>query len=96
MEEYCAVANCMPDTLPICDGLPGAYSIDEGCGLLRLRMSGHLGEIYSESVYKMETHELQFHYDNGGLSSGCVPEITVGEAPVCETWVTLCEGLGGA
>lgn len=96
LAQYCANADCTPATLPTCDKLPGAYSIDEGCGLLKLRMSGHGGEIYTESIYDQATRALEYYYDNGGRSAGCMPELTVGTKPTCENWTTLCEGLGGA
>jgi hypothetical protein len=94
--QYCENASCAPDPLPTCDGLADAYSIDEGCGLLQLRMTGHLGAIYTESIYDLATRELKYHYDNGGRSMGCMPELTVGTKPTCERWTTLCEGPGGA
>ena len=95
MDQYCAKVNCTPDPLPSCEGLPAAYSIDEGCGLLQLRMSGHGGAIYTESVYDLETRKLTFYYDKGGRSAGCMPELRVGIEPTCEGWTTLCEGAGG-
>lgn len=96
LAQYCANGDCTPDPLPTCDGLPDAYSIDEGCGMLQLRMSGHAGALYTETVYDLTTRELKYHYDNGGRSSGCMPELTVGTKPTCESWSTRCEGLGGA
>lgn len=95
MDQYCATVDCTPDPLPSCEGLPAAYSIDEGCGLLQLRMSGHGGAIYTESVYDLETRKLTFYYDKGGRSAGCMPELRVGIEPTCERWTTLCEGAGG-
>lgn len=96
MSEYCATVDCTPDSLPTCDGLAGAYSIDEGCGLLKLRMNGHGDSIYTESIYDVGTRELKYHFDNGGRSMGCMPELTVGTKPTCELWITVCEGVGGA
>jgi len=96
MAQYCVNVDCMPDPLPTCDGLADAYSIDEGCGLLQLRMSGHGGAIYTESIYDLATRELKYHFDNGGRSAGCMPALTVGAKPTCESWITRCEGLGGA
>ncbi len=95
MDKYCTTVACTLTFLPSCNGLPAAYSIDEGCGLLRLRMSGH-SSIYTESVCDLKTRELQFHFDSGGRSSGCMPRLTVGVKSTCESWTTLCEGQGGA
>jgi hypothetical protein len=96
MDQYCAQYVCSVDPLPSCDGLPDAYSLDEGCGLLKVRMSGHGGSIYTESVYDATTRTLKYYYDNGGRSSGCMPKLTVGVKPTCDTWTTLCEGVGGS
>jgi len=96
MDQYCADFACTADPLPTCDRLPAAYSIDEGCGLLKLRMSGHGGAIYTESVYDQQTRTLKYYFDNGGRSSGCMPVLTVGVKPTCDSWTTLCEGAGGA
>jgi hypothetical protein len=97
MEDFCRDHFvCKPDTLPSCEGLPDADSIDDGCGLLRVRTSGHAGQIYIVSVYDETSGELVYQYDKGGRSSGCLPELTVGEEPSCDDWTTLCEGPGGA
>jgi hypothetical protein len=96
MDQYCAEYSCSVDPLPSCDGLPAAYSLDEGCGLLKVRMSGHGGSIYTESVYDATTRILKYYYDNGGRSSGCMPKLTVGVKPTCDSWTTLCEGVGGS
>ena len=96
LEQYCSITTCQVESLPSCEGLPDAYSIDEGCGYLRLRMRGHGTAIYSETIYDIETQSVVYYYDNGGRSAGCMPELTVGTSPTCEAWTTLCEGLGGA
>ncbi len=97
LEEYCQsdLRSCLLGELVSCEELPGAYTIDEGCGYVRVSTEGHGGVIYIESVYETQTRALVSHYDKGGRSAGCMPELTVGEPPDCADWTTRCAGAGG-
>lgn len=95
IEDYCASgASCqLPPTI-VCQPYAFGSTWERGCGYLRRIWVGDVNDTGTD-VWDEATLNLVYHYYNGGLSSGCLPETTAGTKPTCADWADAC-GQGGA
>ncbi len=96
VEEHCSVAtDCLLDGSRICARIWFGAEWSRGCGYLRVVYYGDVGDRATD-IWDESSGKLVYHWFNGMLSSGCLPAITVGTAPVCDAWTNACGSDAGA
>jgi hypothetical protein len=95
LEEHCAAsADCLLDQSRICTRIWFGAEWSRGCGYVRVMYYGDVGDQVTD-IWDESSGKLVYHWFNGMLSSGCLPAMTVGTAPVCDAWTNACGSDAG-
>jgi len=95
-EEYCITpTTCQLDATRICSTIWFGSNWKRGCGYVRVNYWGDVGDQVTD-VWQEDSGQLVYHWFNGMLSMGCLPEMTVGTLPTCATWTDACGAGGGS
>lgn len=100
LEEYCNGANsCQFDSASLCTRIWWGTRWQRGCGYVRVDYWGDVHD-YGANIWDEASGRLVYHWYNGMLSMGCMPETRVGTEPTCDQWTDPCPaggaGAGGA
>jgi hypothetical protein len=91
LEEYCtASAPCELDRASICTRIWWGSTWSRGCGHVRVEYWGDVSD-RGMNIWDEASGRLVYHWFNGMLSAGCLPDTRVGVEPACEEWVDACE-----
>lgn len=99
VEEHCPAGSCGLDQSQICADTEFYGAWDRGCGYVRHRFDGDVGD-HRVEIWEESTGKLAYSWNNGVLSMGCYPATTVGTEPPCAAWTNACKrdvcaGLAG-
>ncbi|HET9957623.1 MAG TPA: hypothetical protein VFQ61_24165, partial [Polyangiaceae bacterium] len=88
--EYCEkYTSCDLTPEERCQRIWFGATWQRGCGYISAEYRGDVGDSGMD-IWEESTGKLVYHWFNGNLSVGCVPQTIVGEKPSCAEWAPAC------
>lgn len=95
LQEYCGTTNpCQLVAASVCTQFAFGSNWKRGCGYIRVDYWGDVSDQFTD-IWDEVSGQLVYHWFNGMMSSGCVPDTHAGTVPACDQWIDACGSTGG-